>query len=368
MLRYFVFLSLSAGLMPCCALSSEVPALEHPVAFISLRHEHVQIFTTQGIGKEQALTKGQYNDMQPVWSPDGSHIAFSSVRDGVSAIYLLDLAQQATSRLHATLDWQSSPSWSPDGRTIAFITSTPDQPGAAIHAVDIASGRLTVLAQDGYDKGPGAPVWSNDGKYLAFVGGHQDSRSSEIWLVASDGSGLTSISTTVSSRKKAQPALSPDGRYLAFIADMRGYSALMKADLVTGDVINLTFEYPAAYETPRWSSDGSMLAFASSRDDPDKTRMDIFVMNVDGTAVRNLTQHPGEDFNPQWMPDNQTIVFMSLRTGTAQLWAVHLPSQQSVRLTNNQFHDMDQVPQPASVLFLHTAASDLHGVMRHETD
>lgn len=367
MLRYFMFLSLSAGLMPGCALSKEVSLLEHPVAFISLRHEHVQIFTTLGMGEEQALTEGQYNDLQPVWSPDGRHIAFSSVRDGVSGIYLLDLAQQATSRLHASSDWQSSPSWSPDGHTIAFIASAPDQPGAAIHTVDVADGRLTVLAQDGYDKGPGAPVWSNDGRYLAFVGDHPGG-SSEIWLVASDGSGLTPISTAVSSRKKAQPALSPDGRYLAFIADMRGYSALMKADLATGEVSNLTSDYPAAYETPRWSSDGSMLAFASSRDDPDKTRMDIFVMNADGTTVRNLTQHPGEDFNPQWMPDNQTIVFMSLRTGTAQLWAVHLPSQQSVRLTNNQFHDMDQVPQPASVLFLHTAASDLHGVMRHETD
>jgi TolB protein len=110
---------------------------------------------------------------------------------------------------------------------------------------------------------------------------------------------------------------------------------------------NLTDGVNAMHESPRFSPDGRHIVFASTRDDEMLTRSDVFVMNADGTGVRNLSRHPNEDFNPHWTSDGRRVVFASLRSGTSQLFEVDLDSGQTRRLTNNTSHDMDHVPYPA---------------------
>ena len=122
----------------------------------------------------------------------------------------------------------------------------------------------------------------------------------------------------------------------------------------------------SCWQTPRWSADGRQLVFASSRDDPGLTRMDIFLMNADGSAVTNLSRHPHEDFNPHWTADGKRIIFTSLRSGTAQIFAYDLQSQQAMRITDNQSHDMDQVPQPVAVSNLQTVVSVTKGDLSYE--
>ena len=152
----------------------------------------------------------------------------------------------------------------------------------------------------------------------------------------------------------------------SFLLEAGSGLALYRTDLHSGESVNLTADKPAAYETPRWSADGRQLVFASSRDDPGLTRMDIFVMNADGTAVVNLSRHPHEDFNPHWTADGKRIIFTSLRSGTAQLYAYDLAAKQAVRLTENQSHDMDQVPQPVAVSNLQTVVSVTKGDLSYE--
>lgn len=74
--------------------------------------------------------------------------------------------------------------------------------------------------------------------------------------------------------------------------------------------------------------------------------MDIFVMNADGSEVRNLTRHPHEDFNAHWSGDGRRVVFNSLRTGTSQIFALDLASGDTLRLSENTSHDLDFMPRP----------------------
>ncbi len=334
--------------------------LQQDVAFVSIRDGNAHIYLSRDDGTQVALTSGSSVNTQPAWSADGTMLAFSSVRDGQSAIYIIGADGQDLRRLNQSTLWQTAPSWSPDGRTIAFFTRDNTKSGVSLHLMDLTDRTSLIIDTGGMEKGPDAPVWSADGKQIVFLGtnaGHK----SDVWVVQRDGSGLQNISQQVSTRHKAHPAISPDGRYVVYVADMRGHLALFRTDLQSGESINLTADKPAAYETPRWSADGRQLVFASSRDDPGLTRMDIFLMNADGSAVTNLSQHPHEDFNPHWSADGQRIIFTSLRSGTAQIFAYDLASRQLMRITDNQSHDMDQVPQPVAVRSLQTAVPLIKG-------
>ena len=69
----------------------------------------------------------------------------------------------------------------------------------------------------------------------------------------------------------------------------------MNAD---GSGISRLTDNPANDLTPAWSSDGSKVAFYSTRDG----NAEIYVMNPDGTGLQNLTTNPANDFAPVWRP------------------------------------------------------------------
>jgi tricorn protease len=47
---------------------------------------------------------------------------------------------------------------------------------------------------------------------------------------------------------------------------------------------------------------------------------DVFVMNADGSAPRNLSRHPGRDDYPVWMPDGRSVLAVSIRDGECDLF------------------------------------------------
>ncbi|MCC5450876.1 hypothetical protein LMJ53_03885 [Rheinheimera sp. UJ51] len=332
---------------------------EPPLAFVSIRDGNAHIYVREG-QHEHALTQGDSINTQPAWSNDGKTLAFSSVRNGLSSIYLIDADGNNLRRLNQNSLWQTAPSWSADSKNVAYLARDNSKAGMQLHIWYLPKRQMSVVADNDQEKGPDAPVWSDDGQQLVFLGSNTEGKT-DVWIVNKDGSNLRNISQNASNRNKAHPSISKDSRYIAYVADMRGHLAIMRFDLQTGETLNLTADKPAAYETPRWSPDSQQLVFASSRDDPGLTRMDIFVMNADGSAVKNLSQHPHEDFNPHWTADGQQVVYSSLRTGTTQIFFYDLTMQHSVRISRNQSHDMDQVPQPVAVIQLQTAVSVTKG-------
>ena len=62
---------------------------------------------------------------------------------------------------------------------------------------------------------------------------------------------------------------------------------------------------------PAWSPDGRKIAFRSTRNG----NRDIYVMNADGSGKRNLTRNPAQDGSPSWSPDGRRIAFISDRDG-----------------------------------------------------
>lgn len=78
-----------------------------------------------------------------------------------------------------------------------------------------------------------------------------------------------------------------------------------------------------------------LIAFASNRDGD----LEIYVMKPDGTDVRNLSQNPGQDYNPGWSPDGSRIAFVSDRDGNPEIYVMSADGTNVQRLTNNQWFD-----------------------------
>ena len=82
-------------------------------------------------------------------------------------------------------------------------------------------------------------------------------------------------------------------------------------------LLNLTPDSPANDDFPRWSADGRMIAFWSTRTGPGnpiepvlgRADQEIFVMNANGTGLRQVTYNTVDDGGPAWSPDGDRLVF-----------------------------------------------------------
>lgn len=142
----------------------------------------------------------------------------------------------------------------------------------------------------------------------------------------------------------AQPqAVSPFPRGLSgtlvFQSDARspanpnGRVKIYSIDLATGAIVTLTREGDWNDEHPRWSPDGTRIAFRSDR----SGSFNLYLMDPDGGRVTRLTEHARNDFESSWLPDGRSLVFASDRDrgpGRYDLYRVWIADGAIERLTN----------------------------------
>jgi dipeptidyl aminopeptidase/acylaminoacyl peptidase len=95
--------------------------------------------------------------------------------------------------------------------------------------------------------------------------------------------------------------------------------------------VDLTASSAAADTEPRWSPDGTKIAFDSNR----SGNVDVYSMNLDGTGVTNLTASPGADTLGDWSPDSKRIVLSSTRSGNGDLYVMGTLGSPTTRLTSS---------------------------------
>lgn len=147
--------------------------------YLDRRPSHLYLFDV-ATKKLDTLTRGIYNEENPVWSPDGSQIAFVSNRtpdpdkNENSDIYLIDAKPGATMRQLTT--WtgsDGSPQWSPDGMSIAYLRSTSSEIyhmyDQEVLAVISKQGGTPQLLSEKLDRPVASPRWSKDGLSIAVL-------------------------------------------------------------------------------------------------------------------------------------------------------------------------------------------------------
>ena len=258
--------------------------------------------------------------VNPAWSPDGRTLAFAAVATGSrwpsarTAIYLMRSDGTGLRRLTEFGNLRS-PSWSPNGREIAVgdggisiirrngsgrrqISRTgrsPDWgPGGRKIAYG-ADGAIKVMNPDGTDSQFVAvpqyfhtyhsPTWSPDGERLAFFVDHAQDSVQPRYLGVIDRYGGP-VKTLIAGEAQA-PDWSPDGRKIAFSRSGSFSDAafsLHVLDIARRRVTRLRHGFGGA-----WSPDGRQIVFAEGRFGVNAPSH-IYVMNVDGSDVRQLTR------------------------------------------------------------------------------
>jgi len=250
------------------------------------------------------LTKGQGNNYDPAWSPDGSRIAFISDRDRkppYGTIWLMNADGSDPHPLLETGDYiELGPTWSPDGTRIAFQSNRGEGVNPDIFILDIASGALTNLTN--HPNMDANPAWSPDGTKIAFVSDR--SGNPEIWVVNTDGSELRQI-TKRPSLGDWRPDWSPDGRSLIF----ESYPTVAPRLLYIQDLDDAEAREVETFSVwnmwPAWVTDELILYAASEEYDEDTYKgspANLYLQNLQTGEVHQLTSGPSDDGRPSWRP------------------------------------------------------------------
>jgi len=222
-------------------------------------------------------------------SPDGATIAMSAFDGSAYHVAVMPAAPSPEARdvrfLTRNEYMESSPSWSPDGRRLAFGAATEGQDTAAF-LLHLEDGALRVVGgSPRFFAGP--PRWSPDGRMLAFAGGPFEHPAIGIYDVA--GGVVSWVWQT--ERDAHAPAWSPDGRSLTFLADHDAETGLFWIDLTSGELREVSIG-PGNHYQPSFHPDGtSLFCLLSAPDHPaDLYRIDL----ADGSHTR-LTESVPED-------------------------------------------------------------------------
>ncbi len=133
---------------------------------------------------------------------------------------------------------------------------------------------------------------------------------------------------------KAAPDLSPDGTQIVFISDRDGDLELYVIDVDGTNLRQLTHN-SIDEDSPVWSPDGTKIAYLSDSEDG----IDLVIITADGSSMHNLTQGVGINIDPAWSPDGQKLVFISKQTGTSQVNIIDAGGHNRRQLTNDdQFY------------------------------
>lgn len=139
----------------------------------------------------------------------------------------------------------------------------------------------------------------------------------EVYIADYDGFNQRRI--TVGRQLNVSPTWSPDARAIAYTSWRTGFPDIFISRIYEGTMSNPAKGTASAQNSlPMFSPDGTRLAFTSNRDG----NSEIYIMNVDGSGLRRITNHPAIDTTPTWSPSGTQIAFTSDRGGTPSIYII----------------------------------------------
>ncbi len=252
------------------------------------------LMTKNGITK---LTNNSWNDEYPVWSPDGTRIAFTANPDGQYDIFVMEADGSQITRLTTSPAQEKEPAWFPDGKSIAYSIETKKliRRQLILWRVDTQTEKTERIIP-GYNGAHAIPNISPKGDLLVFTG-----KKTRGWDAAMYDMQKKEVKFLDEGGKSCRARFSNDGKKLAYVsskADGKGDIWIMNPDGT--EKMRLT-ERDETYDYfPSWSPDDKFIVFNSSHQHEHNGDWALYVIEVQNRKIRLLFDSPGNDVFPDW--------------------------------------------------------------------
>jgi len=249
----------------------------------------IYIMTRSGAHQRRLTEPGSYGSM--TWSPDGAALAFALER----VLYIINADGTAERRLTTTLP-SIGPLWSPQGGQLLFFAKSEERWNLyVIDADGTHEQRLTNMPRVAQ-----FATWSPDGSQIAFSAGNEDGRN-DIYVINTDGAGLHRL-TSPDSHDNG-PVWSPDGEYIAYRARAEDR---VSVTLIRADGSNRRVLVDGISNELAWSPDGQTIVYSAHEGGASHA---LFLLDVESGHTQPFADLATEEYDLQWSPDGSRILF-----------------------------------------------------------
>lgn len=288
--------------------------------------------------KTKQLTRGNSDNYSPIFSPDGTQIAFSSFRLNNGEIYLMDLNGRIQRRVTYSTDfnddspaflktpnhifYSSEPKSSREVKIVLQSSgSTPIYTGFNVTHIHSKITRSVIPISFGVR----VPRSSSSGNQIVYESNTDENL--ELYLLDLNGLDLAQITPekikpkrlTHNETDEGSPAFFPDGKRIVFVSSRNDVHQLytMKIDGQNEKHFN-----PNRYDcyNPTVSPDGKTIAYVSARD----ADWEIHLIDTDGRNERRITNDIGRSIQPAFSSDGRYIAFVSDRSDNFHIYLMDL--------------------------------------------
>ena len=284
------------------------------------------------------LTRGDSDNYSPIFSLDGTQIAFSSFRLDNADIYLMDMNGRILRRVTYSTDFNDSfPTFLKNPNYLLYSSEANSSREVK---VDIqGSGSTSIFAGLNITHihskmtnpvipisfGTRAPRASPSGKKVVYESSTDENL--ELYLLDFEDIDLAEVTfqqitpkrITINDVDDGSPSFFPDEKRLVFVSSRVGVNQLYTIDI---DGKNEKHLNPNRYDcyNPAVSPDGKTIAFMSARDDD----WEIYLVDVDGKNERKITSGIGRSIQPTFSPDGKYLAFVSDRNDNFHIYLMDL--------------------------------------------
>ncbi|MEN8150932.1 MAG: S41 family peptidase, partial [Planctomycetota bacterium] len=344
-----------------------------------------------GKGPALRLTLHEAQDTLPRVSPDGSTVAFSSVRNGNYDIFTVPITGGRPKQITFHSAYEALCDWSPDGKRLLFTTNRPADVGRVdMFEVSLEGGTPRRLT---YDGGRGGS-YSKDGKWIVYARGYVDiywdnykgSSNFDLYVMPAEGGIPRQLTQTDGNER--YPFLSADGKTVYFVAEQKGVANFYcmpfeggerkQVTKFTGtdvhrpdfarDMKTVVFEragrlYRTDITAPKEKPDaiplvvqsdvrhsgtqrrtitggGEQACVSASRGEVAFTlRGDIWTMPIGGGRGKRITSGPAIDMWPRFSPDGSKLAYFNNRSGNNDIFILDLKTGSTTQVTKHAAND-----------------------------
>ena len=244
--------------------------------------ENIFLVNLDGTAVVELVSREQ-RDFRPEWSPDGSHLVFTSVEDGVHVMMRVDRDGSNLKAISRPEEAAGDPDYSPDGRRLLYFTDEPLPRDLFVR--DTETGEVTALTSTkDFEEVSGR--WGPDGRRIVFVGTEaSEGAEGDIWILDTETGDRHNV-TNSANAGEFHPDWSHDGTRLVYIKVENGRFAVAIHNLKSRMETVVADGNGYAVLDPHFSADDEFVTF---------TRTDFAEKAAGMPAIVKVSLDSGEE-------------------------------------------------------------------------